>query len=285
MPFTAILGAGALGGALAHRLALRDRTREIRLIDESEAIARGKALDILQSSPVDGFSTQLTTSDSLAAAAGADVVIVADAARGDAEHAGEAGLALMRRLVAIEGKAPLLFAGANQRTLMARVVSELHVSPGRVIGSAPGALQSAVRALAALDVNGSGVDVQLLLVGVPPRAAVIAWESATAYGQPISSAIPPHRLAAISSRLPGLWPPGPQALASAGSRVAEALAQGSRRRFCCFVAMQDTPLRQAVIAMPVVLARGGIERIVAPALSRQEQTQLENAATFGDGDG
>jgi malate/lactate dehydrogenase len=49
--------------------------------------------------------------------------------------------------------------------------------------------------------------------------------------------------------------------------------------------MQDTPLRQAVIAMPVVLARGGIERIVAPALSRQEQTQLENAATFGDGDG
>jgi malate dehydrogenase len=283
MSFIAILGAGALGGALAHRLALRDRTREIRLIDESETIARGKALDILQSSPIDGFSTRLTSGDSLTAAAGADVIVVADSARGDAEHAGESGLMLVRRLVAIEGRAPLLFAGADQRTLMSRAVSEVHVSPRRVIGSAPGALQSAVRALAGLELNGSGVDVQLLVVGVPPRAAVIAWESATAGGQPISSAIPPHRLAAISSRLPGLWPPGPQALASAGARVAEALAHGSRRDFCCFVVMEEAPLRQAVIAMPVELTRWGIERIVAPVLSRQEQTQLENAATFGDG--
>ena len=41
------------------------------------------------------------------------------------------------------------------------------------------------------------------------RAAVIAWEEATASGQPVTSMVAPHRLAAISARMPSLWPPGP----------------------------------------------------------------------------
>ena len=52
MPFVAIIGAGPLGGALAHTLAARDRVREVRLIDDDERIAAGKAIDIRQASPV-----------------------------------------------------------------------------------------------------------------------------------------------------------------------------------------------------------------------------------------
>ncbi len=277
MSFTAIVGAGALGGALAHRLASRDRTRDVRLIDVEGTVAQGKALDILQSSPIEGFSARVSAADRLEAAAGADVIVFADAARGDVEHAGETGLALVRRVAACEATAPLLFAGANQRELMARTVSELHVRARRVVGSAPGALTSAVRALTALELDGTGVDVQLLVVGVPPRGAVIAWEGATAFGQPISALVPAHRLAALSARLPGLWPPGPLALASAAARVAEALANGSRRRYTCFVVREQPPERGAVVAMPVEITRGGLERVVQPALSRQERTQLENA--------
>jgi malate dehydrogenase len=277
MSFTALGGAGALGGAIAHRLASRDRTRDVRLIDVDGPVARGKALDILQSSPIEGFSARVSAADRLEAAAGADVIVIADAAGGDAEHAGETGLALVRRIAACETTAPLLFAGAGQRELMARTVTELHVRAGRVIGSAPGALTSAVRALAALELDGTGVDVQLLVVGVPPRGAVIAWEGATAAGQPLSALVPAHRLAALSARLPGLWPPGPLALASAAARVAEALAHGSRRRYTCFVFREQPPERGAVVALPVAIRRGGLERVLQPALSRQEQTQLDNA--------
>lgn len=277
MSFTAIVGAGALGGALAHRLASRDRTRNVRLIDVSGTVAGGKALDILQSSPIDHFSTRVSGADRLEAAAGSDVIVIADAAGSDAEHAGEAGLSMVRRLVALDAQAPLLFAGAQQRELMARTVTELHVPARRVLGSAPGALTSAVRALAALELDGTGVDVQVLVVGVPPRGAVIAWEGATAFGQPIRALVPAHRLAALSASLPGLWPPGPLALASAGARVAEALAHGSRRRYTCFVFRDQPPERGAVAAMPVVVGRGGLECVVQPSLSRQEQTQLENA--------
>ncbi|CAN5724926.1 malate dehydrogenase [soil metagenome] len=279
MSFTAIVGAGPLGGALAQRLASRDRIRRIRLIDTEGRIAQGKALDIMQSAPVEGFSGRVEAAESIEAAAGADVIVIADPAVGDGDHSGEAGLALMRRLASLDTDAPLLFAGAGQRQLMERTVSELRVEPRRAIGSAPGALQSAVRALTALEVNGTGVDVQLLVLGVPPHAALVAWEEATAFGQPVGSLVPPHRLAGISALLPGLWPPGPQALASAAARVAEAVVMGSRRRFTCFVSLDEPPVRGAVVALPAQIGPRGVEAVLHPALSRQEQTKLENGRT------
>jgi malate/lactate dehydrogenase len=257
MAFTAILGAGSLGGALAHTLAVRGRIHELRLIDAEGRVAEGKALDILQSSPVEGFTTRISSADSIEAAVGAEVIVVADAVKGDAEHAGEPGLALLKRLFAMETSAPIVCAGAAQRTLMGRAVSELHADPRRLIGS--------------------GTDVHVSIVGVPPRGAVIGWEAATAAGQPIASLVAPHRLAAISARLPTLWPPGAFALASAASRVVEGVSHGSRRRFSCFVVLDEPPSRGAVAALPVELGPRGVSRILRPALSRQEQTQLENS--------
>ena len=65
MGFIAIVGSGALGGAVAHALAMRDRVPEVRLIDTAGSIARGKALDIQHSAPIDNFSTTLTAGDSI----------------------------------------------------------------------------------------------------------------------------------------------------------------------------------------------------------------------------
>jgi malate dehydrogenase len=273
MSFIAIIGSGPLGGAIAHKLAARDRLREVRLIDAEERVAQGKALDIRKSGPVEGFSTHVTGTGAVAAAAGADAIVLADQANGQGEHGGETGLALLRQLAAVESSAPILCAGAKQLDLIARGVTELHLRPSRILGSAPLALESALRALAGLIVDVSGVDVSLRVVGVPPRSAVAAWEEASAFGQPLTSQIAPHEIAALTARIPGLWPPGPYALASAASRVAEALARGSRRRFSCFV----TVGRGRVAAMPVELGQDGVLRIIEPALTRQERTMLENA--------
>ena len=99
MGFIAIAGCGALGGALAHKLAGRDRVAEVRLIDPEGRIAQGKALDILQSSPVEQFSTRITSADAWTAAAGADVVVVADDGASSQEHAVESlGLAILRQI-------------------------------------------------------------------------------------------------------------------------------------------------------------------------------------------
>jgi hypothetical protein len=276
MSTVAIIGAGPLGGALAHTLAARGRIGEVRLIDPEGRIAEGKALDILQSSPVEPFSTRVTAATSFAAAAGADAIVLADLVSGG-EIAGEPGLALLRQLARMEGTSPLLFAGGSQREVMARAISELHLAPGRLLGSAPLALESAVRAVTAALVDVSPVDLSIGVAGVPPRDAVIGWDAATAFNQPIAAVLAPHHLSAISSRLPALWPPSPYALASAAARVAEALANGSRRRYTCFAAIAVTGAgRDMIAAVPVEIVKGGIGKTLAPALSRHERTSFEN---------
>jgi malate dehydrogenase len=266
MSFVAIIGAGRLGGTIAQTLAIRDRIREIRLIDAEERIAQGKALDIRQSSPVEGFGAIVSAAGSIAAATGASVVILADRASDNGEFAGEDGLALMRRLTALEPAAPIVCAGASQRELIVRTLAELRIADSRIVGSAPLALESALRAIAGLSIDASGVPIALNVVGVPPRDAVVTWEEATLSGQPLT-------IAALNSRIASLWPPGYYTLASAATRVTEAIALGSRQRLSCFAALS----RGRVASMPVELGEDGVRRIVEPVLTRQERTRMENA--------
>src|SRR4029453_629710 len=144
MSFVAIIGSGALGGGVAHTLAVGDRVREIRLIDSEERIAQGKALDIRQSSPIDGFATVVGSTGSIAGAPGAPFIVLADPAAGTGEYVGEEGLAILRRIKAVEAAAPVVCAGASQRELIARAIGELHIPQGRIVGSAPLALESAL---------------------------------------------------------------------------------------------------------------------------------------------
>jgi len=276
MSLIAVIGAGPLGGALAQSLACRSRVAEVRLIDPAGAVAQGKALDILQSSPVEQFSTRLSAADAIIAAAGADVIVLADFVQGG-EIGGEGGLALLRQLARVEGRAPLLFAGGAQRDLMVKAVQELHIAPRRLVGSAALALESAVRAITAALVDASPTDLSIGIAGVPPRNVVIGWDAATAFNQPIARVLPAHEMAALSSRLPALWPPGPYALASAAARVAEALASGSRRRYTAFAALDVADAgRNFIAAVPVEFVEGGIGKVVEPALSRHERTAFEN---------
>jgi malate dehydrogenase len=276
MSTVAIIGAGPLGGAFARTLAGRGRVAEVRLIDPEGRIAEGKALDILQSSPVEPFNTRVTAATSYAAAAGAGVIVLADLAS-SGEIAGEPGLALLRQLARMETTAPFLFAGGAQRELMTRAIGELHLPPRRLLGSAPLALESAVRAVTAALLDASPADLAIGVAGVPPRDAVIGWDAATAFNRPISEVLAPHHLSALTSRLPALWPPQPYTLASAAARVAEALAEGSRRRYTCFAAIDVTGTgRNIVAAVPVEIVKGGIGKTLEPALSRHERTAFEN---------
>lgn len=276
MSFVAIIGAGPIGGALAHTLAARGRVDEVRLIDPEGRIAEGKALDILQSSPIEQWNTRVSAATDIAAAAGAEVIVLADMVK-TGEISGDLGLSLVRQITRIDTNAPLLFAGGLQRDLMALTVGELHVPPRRVAGSAPLALESSVRALAAALTDASPVDLSIGIAGVPPRDAVIGWDAATAFNQPIAAVLAPHHLAALSARLPALWPPGPYALGSAGARIAEALAAGSRRRYTAFAAIDVGGAgRSLVAAVPVEFVQGGIGRTLEPALSRHERTAFEN---------
>lgn len=71
----ALVGAGQIGGTLALLAGLKE-LGDVVLIDIAEGIPQGKALDIAEASPVEGFDASFTGSNDFAAMAGADVVIV-----------------------------------------------------------------------------------------------------------------------------------------------------------------------------------------------------------------
>jgi malate dehydrogenase len=275
-----IAGAGDIAGALAQRAASRARFRDIRLIDESGTPAAGKALDIRQAGPIDGYDSRVTGHDSFDAASGASVVAIADRFKG-AEWEGDEGLAMLAALLPLIGDAPIVFTGARQIWLMEAAHRELKVPVWRMAGSAPGALEGALRALAAIAIDRSATDISLRAYGRPPDRVVIAWSSAVAAGAPLESVLPAHTRLAITDRAKGLWPPGPTALASAAARVAEALAFGTRREHTCFVVGDGNPLtRGLAAAMPTEIRRGRVATVKRLALSGREQVDFDNATAL-----
>lgn len=284
MAVVAIFGAGDLGGTLASTLAGRERIREVRLIDRAAGVAAGKALDILQAGPVESSSTRVTASADLAAAADADVVVLADDVGPPvAEVQGEGALALVRRIREQSPRVPIVCAGPSAAWLIARATTELRVPPAQLVGSAPHALAAALRALVALELNGSAQDVSLTVAGLPPAQIIVPWQSASVAGAALEGLLDPVRLRRLEAKARFLWPPGPYALASAAGRFAEAFIDGSRQTFCGLHALTseagtgDAGGAAAVTAGPLRIDRGAARALPLPELTSAQRLLLDAA--------
>src|SRR3954466_5969321 len=259
----AILGAGELGGALAHVLARRGIVRTIQLIDPAGQVAAGKALDIMQAGPVERFSTPVAGGTDITRAAAAGLVVIADQAKPQAAD----DLLILRQIAQLASRALVVCAGPDGRTLVERGVRELGYQRERLIGSAPEALAAAVRALVALQTDGSVRDVALAVLGVPPLHTVVNWDDATIGGFAATRVLDEPTLRRLAMQVAPLWPPGPHALAHAAAEAIAAACGVSRRSISCFVAPDDSAGRRTrTIALPVRLAATGISAVDQPTL-------------------
>jgi len=272
-----ILGAGEIGGLLAHALARHAVAHDIHLIDENGRGAAGKALDIMQAAPVEGFSATVTGSSDASLAGGATAVVIADAIR-TGEWEGEAALTLLMRVRDFAPKSLVVCAGASQRDLVERAVRELHFPRRRVIGSAPEALVGGVRGVIAAALKTAPRDVAVTALGVPPEHVVVPWEDATVGGFSVVRTISEPDRRRIEADVARLWPPGPYALASAAAKVIDTMLGRSDRLVSCFVAPDDSAGRRTrTSAVPVRLDRTGLTDVVLPELTGRDRVRLENA--------
>ena len=70
-----IIGAGNVGASAAERIAMR-RLADVVLVDIVEGMPQGKALDLNEAAPVDGYDMRLTGSNTYEATAGSDIVVI-----------------------------------------------------------------------------------------------------------------------------------------------------------------------------------------------------------------
>lgn len=287
MSAIAIVGAGPLGGEIACLLARRDDVGHISLIDEHGQVAVGKALDIRQSAPIQGFATSVAGSSDFAAAAGMDIIVIADrAGRAESdEWRGDDGLGLMRRLVEIGGRTAspgtgsptvVVCAGATHERLVEYGVRDLGLPRHRIFGSAPEALSAGARALVALEVGCSPRDVGMTVIGRPPHQPVILWEEASVAGFSAVRRLDETTRRRITALIERMWPPGPLTLAAAAAKAVHAVLGQSHQRMTAFVAPDDANGRRTrTVALPVKLGPRGIESVEHPTLSARDRVALD----------
>ena len=280
MTTVCIIGAGDIGGAIAHALARGERVSRVLLIDADGKVAAGKALDIQQSGAVDRFHVRLDGTDDVTRVAGCAVCVVADRfGRPSSEWQGEEGLAMLTRLAAYAGDAPIVFAGASQAELLRALAREGHVRRERLVGSVPGGAhcrgaRDGRDGSELFAVRGRSHRARHAAVGV--RRAVergVDWRI-----QPRARAVAGPADADRSSSGAAVAA-GPFALGLAAARVAEALVRHSRRAFSVLTVLGgEFGVRGRVGAMPVHLSPSGIAQHAGPDAEHPRARPARNRA-------
>jgi malate dehydrogenase len=273
-----IVGAGELGGALARQVAAADITSRVTLVDDAGRVAEGKALDIRQAAPVDGYATHVVGTTDESAVVGATAIVIADRAATNTEWQDDAGVALVRRLAYLNPAAMIVCAGAHQLPLVERGVREAGLDRRRLLGSAPEALRSAVVSMTALEADCAPVDISLTVVGRPPAESIVPWEDASIAGRRATDVLSPPAMTRLDGRLTRMWPPGAFTLAGAATRILSAATRRNHHTVCAFVALtRDEGDRGRVGMLPVQLDLRGIAVVLTPTLSTRDRVRLDTA--------
>jgi len=269
----AILGAGELGATLARRLAEREGARVLVLVDANEGKAKGKALDLLQSGPVEGYDTQIVGSSELPEAF--EVAIAADPPELEGRSSRDAA-DWTRALVPRLGRGLLLVAGDHGPTIVEAAV-RAGLPRERVIGSAPLAWTGALRRCLARELGVSAPDLGLTVLGLPPEHLVVPGRSVTASGLPVDTLSSPALRRAIEVvRRRAL---GPVALATAAERVLRALFGPPGTVLPTWAMLAgEFGHRGMALAVPARLGAGRLQAVVEFPLEPVERIAFDNAA-------
>ena len=284
MKTVAILGAGELGATLARRLAETGRFAQVCLVDADLGRAKGKALDLLQSGPVEGYDTRLLGARRLKDLGAVDALVVADSTDLPVSSPGLGPPeSFVREVVEATGAGLLVVATARGAALVAQAV-RAGVPRVRVVGSSPLATAAALRWRIAEELSVSAREVALTVLGLPPDEPILPQGSATVGGVPVVG-LSPLTLRRAMGAVKGRGP-GPVALAAAACRVLVALCGSTPSVLPVFVVLEgEYGHRRVALAVPARLGHGRVEGIVEVPLEAVDRTAFDTlaAAAFAAG--
>jgi malate dehydrogenase len=295
----ALIGAGNIGGTLAHLIGLKE-LGDVVLFDVFGGVAAGKALDIMQSGPVDDFDAAYAGGSDISAIAGADVVIVTAGfprqpgmSRDDllAKNAGV--IAEVADGIRKHCPAAFVIVITNPLDVMVWVMRERSGLPAnRVVGMA-GVLDSArLRLFLAQEFNVSVEDVTGFVLGGHGDTMVPLVRYSTVAGIPVPDLVrmgwtTEARIAAIVNRTANgggeivkLLERGSAFYAPAASAIAmaESYLKDKKRVLPCAALLNgEYGISGLYIGVPVVIGAGGVERIVEIPLAPDERAAFDKS--------
>ncbi|MBO9312631.1 MAG: malate dehydrogenase [Chloroflexus sp.] len=290
-----IIGAGFVGSTTAHWLAAKE-LGDIVLLDIVEGIPQGKALDLYEASPIEGFDVRVIGTNNYADTANSDVIVVTSGAPRKPGMSREDLIKVNADITraCVSQAAPLspnavIIMVNNPLDAMTYLAAEVSGFPKeRVIGQA-GVLDAArYRTFIAMEVGVSVEDVQAMLMGGHGDEMVPLPRFSTISGIPVSEFIAPDRMAQIVERtrkgggeIVNLLKTGSAyyAPAAATAQMVEAVLKDKKRVMPVSAYLSGQyGLNDIYFGVPVILGAGGVEKIIELPLNEEEMALLNASA-------
>ncbi len=296
----ALIGGGQIGGTLAHMVAMKE-LGDVVIFDITEGLPQGKALDLSQSGPVEGFNAKLKGTNDYADIKGADVVIVTAGVPRKPGMSRDDLIGINLKVMAAVGEGikancpnAFIICITNPLDAMVWALQKFSGVPHNKIVGMAGVLDSArFRHFLADELNVSVEDVSAFVLGghgdtmVPmPRFSTVAGISLPELVK--MSWISQDRLDQIIQRtrdggaeIVGLLKTGSAYYAPAisGIAMAESYLKDQKRVLPCAVHVNGSyGIKDLYVGLPVVIGEKGVERVVELDLTADEKAALHKSA-------
>jgi len=290
-----IIGSGNVGATAAHWAASKE-LGDIILLDIAEGIPQGKALDLFEASPVEGFDSNVKGSNDYADTADSDVVIIT---AGLARKPGMSRDDLMKTNAGIVKSCAEQAAKFSPNAVFVIVSNPLDVMvyvawkasgfpKERVVGMA-GILDTArYRAFIAEEAGVSVEDIQALVLGGHGDSMVPLISCTTIAGIPVTEFIKQDKLDQIVQRtrdggieIVNYLKTGSAyyAPSAAAVQMAEAILKDKKRVLPCAAYLEgEYGISGVYCGVPVILGKDGIERVIEVKITDEERAALVKSA-------
>jgi len=300
-PKIALIGAGQIGGTLAHLAAIKE-LGDVILFDIAEGVPQGKALDIAESGPSEVFDAVMKGTNDYADIAGADVCIVtAGVARKPGMSRDDLlgiNLKVMKSVgegIAKHAPNAFVICITNPLDAMVWALREFSGLPYNMVVGMAGVLDSArFRHFLSVEFNVSMRDVTAFVLGGHGDTMVPLTRYSTVAGIPLPDLVQmgwttQEKLDAIVQRtrdggaeIVGLLKTGSAFYAPATSAIemAEAFLKDQKRLLPCAAWCKgEFGLEGMYVGVPTIIGKGGIERVIDIKLNGPEQAMFDKSVT------
>ena len=295
LPKVSVIGAGHVGETTAHTIA-KGNLADVVLLDVVEDMPQGKALDMMEAAPVEGWDVTITGSNDYADTANSDIVVITagvprkpgmsrdDLLKINAEIVG----GVVESLTAQPGS-PIMLVVSNPLDVMTYLTYAKTGYPKNKVFGMAGVLDSTrFRCFIAMELGCSVQEVSAMVLGGHGDSMVPLTDYATVSGIPIKALIPQERIDAMVERtrkgggeIVKLLKTGSAyyAPAAAVARMVASISQDQGQVLpCCTLLEGEYGIKDVFVGVPVKLGANGVEQVIELELSAADAEALKTSA-------
>ena len=295
-----LIGAGQIGGTLAHLIGLKELVDEVVLFDVASGIAKGKALDIAQSSSVDGFNVKLSGTDNYEDIKNSDVIIVTAGVPRKPGMSRDDLLGINLKIIkqvaeGIKQHAPNAFVICitNPLDVMVMAFQKFsRLSPNKVVGMAGILDTSRFKLFLSLELNVPVSKIEAMVMGGHGDTMVPLPRFTKVSGKPLldlveEGKISKEKLESINQRtrdggaeIVKFLEKGSAfyAPAASGVQMAEAYLKDSKKMLPCAANLNgEYGFTNIYAGVPVIVGKDGVEKIEEIELDENEKSEFNNS--------